>query len=103
LNVISLVPNAVSGNPTYNDVMLANPSVIASYHWGTFTLSHGGSAVINGINCPKGTKDTGDGHVQFVFEFAQPGSGYSEWDLAQYIPDAVGVQLLNGVYMTYNC
>jgi hypothetical protein len=101
LNIISLLPNSV-GDPTYDNIMNANPSIISSYNWGTVTLAHGGSAVINSVACPNATSDGEDGHAQYVFEFAQAGPGYSDWVLPQLVPEA-GVQLLNGVYMTFNC
>jgi hypothetical protein len=103
LNVISLVPNAISGDPTY-DVVMMNQSLVSSYNFGTVTMTRGGSKVINSFECPQATWDGQDGHLQYVFEFAPPGpGGYSDWVLPQLVPDAAGVQPLNGVYMTYNC
>lgn len=103
LNVISLLPNAVLDDPTYDAIINANPSLISSHSFGTVTLQRGGSAVINSFSCANATEDGNFGHLQYVFEFAAPGMGYSDWVLPQLIADAAGIQKFNGVYMTYNC
>jgi hypothetical protein len=52
-NVISLVPNALRANPTYNGVLRANPSVVSSNTFGMLKLERGGGPwVINSEACP---------------------------------------------------
>ena len=98
MNVSALFPGAICDDPTYNSVMNANPSVIETPGWGIFTLSPGGSAVINSAACPPE-----DGHAQFVVEFAYPGEGYSDWILPQLTARDADLQISEGFYMTYNC
>jgi hypothetical protein len=80
----------------------ANPSVIETPSWGTFTLSPGGSTVINSAACPPASEGE-DGHAQFVVEFAYPGGGYNDWILPQLTAIDADLQISEGFYMTYNC
>ncbi len=102
LSVSSLFPSAICDDPTFNSVLKANPSVIETPTWGTFTLSPGGSAVINSAACPPASEGE-DGHAQFVLEFAYPGEGYIDWILPQLTAIDADLQISEGVYMTYNC
>ena len=102
LNVRSLFPSAICDDPTYNSVLNANPSVIETPSFGTFTLSPGESTVINSAACPPASEGE-DGHAQFVLEFAQPGGGYNDWILPQLTAEYSDLQIPEGVYMTYNC
>jgi hypothetical protein len=102
LNVMSLFANAICNDPTYNAVLKANPSVIETPSWGTFNLSSGESTVINSADCPPASEGE-DGHAQFVLEFAQPDGGYSDWILPQLTAIDAGLQISEGIYMTYNC
>lgn len=97
LNVSALFPGAICDDPTYNSVMNANPSVIETPGWGIFTLSPGGSTIINSAACPQGE----DVHAQFVVEFAYPGEGYNDWILPQLTARDADLQISEGFYMTF--
>ena len=108
LNVISLVPNALRANPTYNGVLGANASVVSSNTFGMLKLERGGGPwVVNSEACPPYSPNGDWGHLQFVFGFGENNGGVSSRYL--WVGEergeraAAGKQGLNGVYLTYNC
>jgi hypothetical protein len=104
LNVISLVPNALRANPTYNDIFDVFPSVISSQSFALLKLGYWSRrmTVLGKEKCPLSQHEGGVGHLQFVVHFgSQQEMEYQEVVLVERNEGMR--RSVNGFVMLFDC